>query len=308
MSQLRFLCLLAAVSFSGVFCSELLCRSTVFRDAAGRFLGHGRLIALTNGRGVYENDLGDDFFTSSDVIAGENLRRAARDEPLDVASVDHELSLLRSQFGDEKAFVGEVRSNGFSISLLRDRIADQLRSLQWLEKQITAEKGVTDKECRDFYETHRALFAQPVRFRASHLFLAAPAETPPEIVEAKGKLIETLAARLARGETLPQLAAEVSEDEATETRGGDLGFFSSLRVPPDFFVEIEKLAAGGRNNPFRSHLGFHIVEVAATRPARVLSFDEVRGEVSLALANERRALLGERLADMLSTATYARSD
>lgn len=309
MSQLRFLCLIAAASFSGVFCSELLYRSTIFRDATGRLFGHGRLVAIADGRAVYEKDLDDGgFFTSSDLIAMGNLRRAARHEPLDAARVDQELSLVRAQFGDEKEFLRRVRSSGFSVALLRERIADQLRSLQWLEKQITAEKGATDKECRDFYETHRTLFTQPVRFRASHLFLAAPAETPPEVVEAKGKLIDALAVRLSRGETLPQLAAETSEDEATKARGGDLGFFSSARIPPEFFAEIEKLAAGRRSNPFRSHLGFHIVEVAEIRPARVLGFDEVHGEVSLALANERRALLAERLADMLGAATYARFD
>ena len=141
-----------------------------------------------------------------------------------------------------------------------------------------AETAVTEKECRDFYEAHRALFTQPVRFRAAHLFLAAPAETPPEVVESKRELIDALAVRLSRGETLPQLAAEASEDEATKTRGGDLGFFSSARMAPEFFAEVEKLAAGRRSNPFRSHLGFHIVEVAEIRPARVLGFDEARAE------------------------------
>jgi parvulin-like peptidyl-prolyl isomerase len=238
----------------------------------------------------------------------ENLRRVARNEPPNPAKVDRELSLLRAQFGDEKAFLRGVRSNGFSISSLRERIADQLRSLQWLEKQITAERAATEKECRDFYETHRALFTQPVRFRASHLFLVAPPDTPPEIVESKREMIDALAMRLSRGETLPQLATEASEDEATKSRGGDLGFFSSARMPPEFFAEIEKLATGRRSKPFRSRLGFHIVEVTEIRPARVLSFDDAREDIFRALANERRALIAERLADMLSTARYVRSD
>ena len=137
MSQLRLLCLIAAASFAGVFCSELLCRSTAFRDAAGRLFGRGRLIAIADGRGVYEKDLEDeDFFTATDLVVLENLRRAARHEPVDAAKVDRELSLLRAQFGDEKAFLRRVRSDGFSISSLRERIADQLRSLQWMEKQI----------------------------------------------------------------------------------------------------------------------------------------------------------------------------
>ncbi len=309
MNMFRLFCLVAAASFSGVFCSELLCRSTAFRDAAGRLLGDGRLIAIADGKGVYEKDLDNEgFFTASDVVVMENLRRVAWNESPDAAKVEEELSLLCAQFGDEKAFLREVRSNGLSISSLRERIADQRRSLQWLERQVTAGRAATDKECRDFYEAHRALFTQPVRFRAAHLFLAAPADTPPEIVEFKQGIIDALAVRLARGETLSQLAAEASEDEATKSRGGSLGFFSSARMPHEFFAEVEKLAESRRSNPFRSHMGFHIVEVAEIRPARVLSLDEAQGEVLLALANERRALIAERLADMLSTATYTRSD
>jgi parvulin-like peptidyl-prolyl isomerase len=308
MSKLRLVCLLAAASI-GLLCSECLSRSTAFRDAAGRAFGRGRLIALAEGRGIYETDLDKEgVFAVRDLVARERLRRLARHEPADPARLDREFSLLRAQFGDEQTFLQEARSNGFSIQSLRERIADQLRSLDWLENQITRETTVTEKQGRDFYETHRAAFAQPVRFRASHIFLAAPADTPPEVVVAKRELIGALAGRLAQGETLAQLAAEASEDEATKPRGGDLGYFASGRMPADFFAEVERLAPGQRSKPFRSHLGFHIVEVTESRPARVLNFAEARGEILLALANERRALIGKRLADMLSTATYAHSD
>lgn len=168
---------------------------------------------------------------------------------------------------------------------------------------MTAESAATEKEYRNFYETHRALFSQPVRFRASHLFLATPADTSPEIVESKRAAIDALAVRLSGGETLPQLAAEASEDEATKSRGGDLGFFSSARMPSEFFSEVEKLGVGRRSEPFRSHLGFHIIEVTDIRPPRLLSFEEARGEILIAFANERRALIAGHLADMLNTAT-----
>jgi hypothetical protein len=50
------------------------------------------------------------------------------------------------------------------------------------------------------------------------------------------------------------------------------------------------------------------VEVTEIRPVGALGFEEVRGEILLALANERRALIVKRLADMLGTATDAGSD
>jgi parvulin-like peptidyl-prolyl isomerase len=309
MNKLRLFCLIAAASFSGVYCSELLCRSIAFRDAAGRLAGRGRLIALADRKGLYEKDRDDAAFsTASDLVARENLRGVARNEAADPVRIEREISLLRAQFGEEGVFLRRARSDGFSISSLRGRIAEQDRALQWLEKQINAETMATERECRNFYETHPPLFTQPVRFRARHLFLAAPAETPPEVVQTKREMIDALAARLSRGESLAQLAGEASEDEATKSRGGDLGFFSSARMPSEFVEEVKKLATGQASTPFRSHLGFHIVEVTGIKPARVLSFDDARAEIALALANERRALIAQRLADMLGAATYVRSD
>src|ERR1043166_1544680 len=309
MNGFRLVCLIAVASLSGVYGSEWLYRSIAFRDAVGRIAGRGRLIALANRTGIYEKDRGnDDFSTASELVARENLRRVARNEAADPVRVEKEMSLLRAQFGDEDIFLRRARSDGFAISSLRKKIAEQDRSLQWLEKPINAEIKVTEAECRKFYDAHQALFTQPVRFRARHLFLAAPPETPPEVVETKRELIDALAVRLSRGESLAQLAAEASEDEATKPLGGDLGFFSPARMPSEFFEEIEKLTAGQASPPFRSHLGFHIVEVTEIKPARVLGFDEARAEITLALANERRSLIAQRLADMLGTATYARSD
>ena len=65
---------------------------------------------------------------------------------------------------------------------------------------------------------------------------------------------------------------------------------------PNFSRKSKNFALGQRSKPFRSHLGFHIVQVTEIRPARLLSFDEARAEISLALANERRASLGEPIA------------
>ena len=309
MSKLRRCTLIAAALLAGLICSELLCRWNVFRDAAGRTFHRGRLVALAGATGLYEKDLeGEEVFTTPELIASENLRRLARSEQVAAKKVEQEMSLLRAQFGEEKLFGRVLRSSDLSLPSLSERIADQLRSLQWIEIQIPAATKVTEQECRKFYEAHRELFTQPIRFRASHIFLAAHAETPEEVVESKLKSIQALAVRLSRGETLAQLATEVSEDEATKSRGGDLGYFSSARIDPEFFAEVEKVAAGQTSKPFRTHLGFHIVQVTEIKAARPAAFEEVRGEIALALANERRALLMGRLAETLGRADYVRAN
>jgi parvulin-like peptidyl-prolyl isomerase len=218
------------------------------------------------------------------------------------SAVDREVALLEAQFGNEKTFRKALLADGLSISALRDRATNQLRGLAWLEKQIRPAAAVTEKESREFYEAQRDLFAQPVRFRASHLFLAAHAETPPEVVEEKERAIATFATRLRKGETLSALATEASEDEASKQRGGDLGYFSDTRMPPEFIAEIKKLRVGETSKPFRSHLGFHIALVTEIRAAHLLTFEEARPEISVALGNGRRANRVDQIAKTLAGA------
>jgi parvulin-like peptidyl-prolyl isomerase len=301
--------LIAAALLTGLVGSELLCRAASFHNLAGRLAGRGHLVAMANGKGIYETDLGGaEDVIASDLIITENLHRAAANEMVDWARVDGEVALLKAQFGDEKAFQRALRANGFSISSLREKIAIQLRGTKWLEKRIAPATAVTEQECRQFYDAHQDLFTQPVRFRASHLFLAAHAETPLEVVEEKEIAIAALAARLSQGESFSKLAVEASEDEATKGRGGDLGFFSEMRMPPEFMAEIQRLRVGEISKPFRSHLGFHIAQVTDIKAARLLTFEEVRPEISVAMENGHRAAQVDPLVRNLSCPDNLRRD
>jgi parvulin-like peptidyl-prolyl isomerase len=257
---------------------------------------------MTQGEGIYQTDLGDDEPSAAELVVLENLRRAAANETVAQSAIDREVALFEAQFGNEKTFQKALVVDRLSISALRDRATNQLRGLAWLEKQIRPATAVTEKESREFYEAHRDLFAQPVRFRASHLFLAAHAETPPEMVEEKERAIATFATRLRKGETLSALATEASEDEASKPRGGDLGYFSETRLPPEFIAEIKKLRVGETSKPFRSHLGFHIAQVTETRAAHLLTFEEARPEISVALGNGHRANRVDEIAKTLAEA------
>ncbi|HYJ04007.1 MAG TPA: peptidyl-prolyl cis-trans isomerase [Chthoniobacterales bacterium] len=299
--------LMACAIMAGLVASELLFRSAALRDLAGRLSGRGHLVAIANGKGIYESDIGGAAgVTAGDLIVAANLRRTAVTELIDPARVDRELGLLQAQFGNGDAFAEALRASGFSNPSLHEEIAAQLRGRQWLEKRIAPVIKVTDQECRQFYQAHQDLFRQPLRFRASHLFLAAHAETPPDVIEEKELAITEFAKRLAKGEPLSQLAAEASEDEATKLRGGDLVFFSEARMAPEFVAEIRKLAVRKLSKPFRSHLGFHIAQLSEIKAARQLSFEEARQEISVAIANERRALQADTLAEALSRADYLR--
>jgi peptidyl-prolyl cis-trans isomerase D len=127
------------------------------------------------------------------------------------------------------------------------------------------------------------------------------------VVESKEKVIDVLADRIRHGEKLGELAAAGSEDEATKTPPGDLGFFSESRMPPDFFSAVVKMRVGEIRQPIRTRLGFHIIQLTDFKPARQMAFEEVQPEIRLAIENEkRRAALQSLTADLLRRAKIVR--
>ena len=198
------------------------------------------------------------------------------------------MDLLRAQFPDEKTWNRALASAGLTRRSLQREVETNLRDRNWLEAQIASRIQPNKTETRRYYDEHRSTFQEPLRFRASHLFLAAPEGTPAEVIAAKRSLIEQLSKRLAHGESFPALVAEFSEDDATKKRGGDLGYFASERMLPAVFDAAEKLHPGETSAPVRSRLGFHIIRLTESRPARALTFEEAQREIETLLANQKR--------------------
>jgi parvulin-like peptidyl-prolyl isomerase len=184
---------------------------------------------------------------------------------------------------------------------------EDLPARQWISKRIAPQLDVADDECRRFYDSHPENFFVSQRIHVSHLFLAAPPETAPEIVEDKQAAIEALSVRLAGGEDFAALTAENSEDEATKLRGGDLDYFSATRMPPDFVAAALKLCPGEISRPIRTRLGFHILKMIDLQQPRQKTFDEVRNDIAIDLANQKRTDAIEKLIiDLSSEADYLR--
>lgn len=315
---------------AGLGAAEWICRSVYLRDQIGTLFSRGRLLALVEGTGIYEADLlrateefqnrtgtddpdpvseePDESAVLSELVADLRLEKLARNESISDAAVDQACALLEFQLRPAAAWEMALRRSGVSGRFFHEEIASGMRARGWIERKILAQIRVTAAECRQFYETHAACYAQPLRFRASHIFVAAPLNTPAEVVEAKRRTIEMLFDRLAHGEEFANLALVRSEDEATKTRGGDLGFFSEARMPADFIASIKGMLPGETSGVVRSRLGFHLVRLTEVRAGQQMAFDQAQSGIALKLENEKRqAALQDLQADFGRGSEFRRS-
>lgn len=99
--------------------------------------------------------------------------------------------------------------------------------------------------------------------------------------------------RIRAGEDFAAVAAEVSEDETTKERGGDLGWMGRGLVPSQALEDaIFSLSPGEMSDVIRTEYGYHVVEMIERDDSRELEEDQVYAAREKALMDwleERKA-------------------
>ena len=130
-----------------------------------------------------------------------------------------------------------------------------------LAESYLNDKEITDRLVREAYD--RTL----TDVHVAHILVRMPSAT--DTLAAYNR-IEEAYKRLKKGDKWDDVVKSMSEDEGTKASGGDLGFITALL--PSGFYAFETAAyttpAGSFSKPVKTSLGYHVVKVIETRPAR----------------------------------------
>lgn len=126
---------------------------------------------------------------------------------------------------------------------------------------------VNETTIRQMYDAQAVIRERGTEVRARHILL-------PEEPMAKEIL-----RRLGEGESFQALAVAYSQDRASRESGGDLGYFSSDMLDPEFTRVAFDTPPGERVGPFKTQHGWHILEVLDRRKAKTPSYEDMREEI-----------------------------
>ncbi len=124
---------------------------------------------------------------------------------------------------------------------------------------------------RELYVVEPKRFARPEQVSISHILFS----TERRGDEPARKAAEEAKARLDAGADFAQLAAELSDDAASKTDGGKLGFVERTQGNAAILKAAFALPKQGAiSEPVHSLDGYHIIRLDDRRAARQLTFDE----------------------------------
>lgn len=162
----------------------------------------------------------------------------------------------------------------------------------------------SQQELEQAYEASKATLQVPAVYRLSQIFLSVPDEQATESVRNQAQALSKRAQ--AAGADFAELARTYSQDQGSAQRGGDIGPQPLAQLLPEVRSVVPKLKVGAVSGPLQSTLGFHIIKLTEAQPARLATFDEVRGQLREALRAQRQELAAKQYVnEMINSSTLS---
>lgn len=188
-------------------------------------------------------------------------------------------------------FKSAEEKSGFTEVEYRQEIRRQVLEGKLLSQRIRGRLRITEEDLKNAFS--RAVREERERreYRVAWIVLKLPKDATPaqiDALEAKGKAAH---ARIAAGEAFADVAAEVSDDEKSKEKGGDIGVHAPIKstaaqtgrrpaLAKDIEDRLVPLEPGGVTELFRFQDAFLIMSLTARAPSRYTTFEEAKEEMA----------------------------
>ncbi len=214
------------------------------------------------------------------------------------APASQRLQFLQQMIGEEVLYRRARETELPEDAAVRDLLRDSERRLlaqQVIAREVTGAVNLTGTDLVNHYKANLEQYKEPRRAKVSHILFKD--EDAAKAVKAK----------LADGKKFADMAKELSLDEATKAKGGELpGEVTDGRPVPGvgvsadflkavFSTEVGKVAAA----VVKTDKGWHVILVRERAPERTPQLDELQSRVSQELRRIKEQELQEQLLEKL---------
>ena len=217
-------------------------------------------------------------------IEGKEMKLTA-----DKAKVDESFQELVKRFPSEQQFKTALEKQGISESDLRASIEESIFYQQVIDQALRDVPAPTDADVKKFYDENPQYFSVPDQVRASHILLKVDTKSTPEQKASIRKKLEDLRADIESMKiAFAEAATKNSQDEGSAAKGGDLGFFGRGQMVKPFEDAAFSAKPGTVTPVVETQFGFHLINVAESRPAGKKPLEEAKADIQGFLAQKSK--------------------
>lgn len=228
---------------------------------------------LEYGEGAYDLKckILDQLITNKVLLSKAKQEKVVVEEGIVMQVLSERMQYLLAQAGSEEFL---ARSWGKSIedikSELRKKIEEQLM-IDKMRAKVMQDISVTPQEVKDFFAS---IPTQERPCYPTEVVVRQIVRYPKVSQQEKDALItqlKALRARLQAGEDFEVLAQAYSQDPASASQGGDIGFWQLGEFPPAYELAVLALQPGDISDPVVTQSGAYLVQLVALEEDRCSS-------------------------------------
>ena len=228
------------------------------------------------------------------MISQEIVNQQAEKENITVTDeeVANEMSSYMQMIENVDEYNKFMEENGIDEEFLKNHFRQTLIFDKYRNK-IMSETEITENDLRDYYNTHIDEYKKE-EIKASHILITTLNDMGEPLSEEetakKESEAQDILARIKQGEDFEALAKEYSDDKASASNGGDLGYFAKGVMVPEFEEAAFKLEKGQVSDVVKSSDGYLIIKVYDKREEVTPYEDEkenILGAIRYEIYNEK---------------------
>jgi len=201
-------------------------------------------------------------------------------------AVNAQLDKMKKNFPGDAEYQKALEMMNTTEADLRANIAQSMVIQQLIESKITPQIQITEAEKKEFFDTHPELFKTPEQVKASHILIKVDPAASEEDKASARKKIEEVQEKLKKGEKFEDLAKAYSEGPSN-TKGGDLGYFSRGQMVKPFEDTAFSMKKGEVSDIVVTQFGYHLIQVNDKKPETTASYEEVKDKINDHLKQEK---------------------
>ena len=238
----------------------------------------------------YYNKIKEDNITTLvDLIDHDLLDKEYKTTDDETESIDNQINQIKQYYGgdDEDSF-NTIIKQYFGVENekeLREKLSLEYKRKEAVEDYI--EKHLTNDEIKKYYDENIT-----GDIKASHILVAvnvksdAKDEEKTAASEKALKKANKIIEKLNNGEKFEDMVKKYSDDKATSSSGGDLGFFNLSDMPEAFSNAVKDLKKNEyTKEPVETESGYHIILKTDEKAKKKLK--EVKSDIIEKLREEK---------------------
>ncbi|TCK17798.1 peptidyl-prolyl cis-trans isomerase D [Thiogranum longum] len=167
---------------------------------------------------------------------------------------------------------------------------------------------VNEADLEAYYEARKVSLKTKEQRRASHILISVAADADEETVAKARAEADAIRARLAAGADFAELAKENSDDPGSAKQGGDLGFFNTGDMVPEFDKTVFAMEKGDVSEPIRTQFGFHIIKLTDVKGGEIPPLAEIRDDLVREMQQEKIDEIFYEQVEQLTNLSYENPD